>query len=86
MTSSSTYNFTGKLAYRFQPQMKMEYTFLLDGAERQGSGTRASDFLYRYNPQGLSSRKDRSQNHALHWTHTLNPNTFYTVRLSYAIN
>jgi len=86
MNPFTSYNFTGKLAYRPKPQLKLEYTYLRDGSDGKGSGSRATDFLYRYVPDGLENSYVRSWNHALHWTHTVNRTMFYTVRLSYASN
>jgi outer membrane receptor protein involved in Fe transport len=83
MASSTTYNITGKVTYRFQPQMKLAYTLLQDGSDRMGSGSRSADFSYRYNPLGLGNRQYVGRNHQLEWTHTLNVQTFYQIRLSY---
>jgi outer membrane receptor for ferrienterochelin and colicin len=86
LNSRSSHNFTGKIAYRPRPQMNLSYTYLRDGAKRQGTGSSTTDFLYKYNPFGLPESNTVSSNHALHWTHTLNRSTFYTAKLSYAAN
>jgi len=86
LNSRSSYNFTGKLAFRPKPQMNLSYTYLRDGSDRLGTSSRATDFLYRFNPFGLPTRTTLSSNHALHWTHTLNRSTFYTAKISYAKN
>ncbi|HUF10855.1 MAG TPA: carboxypeptidase-like regulatory domain-containing protein, partial [Rhodothermales bacterium] len=44
----SSFNVTGKLSYRPNPRLKLEYTYLQDGSDGKGSGSRATDFLYRY--------------------------------------
>ncbi|MFV1980254.1 MAG: TonB-dependent receptor plug domain-containing protein, partial [Rhodothermia bacterium] len=86
LNSRSSYNFTGKLSFRPKPQMNLSYTYLRDGGNRLGTGSQATDFLYKFNPFGLPTRSSLSSNHAIHWTHTLNKSTFYTAKLSYATN
>ena len=46
----------------------------------------ASNFLYRYNPDGIATLRDHGGSHRLSWTHTLNDRTFYTLKASYATN
>ncbi|MGA7305631.1 MAG: TonB-dependent receptor [Rhodothermales bacterium] len=81
MNDRDDYSFTGKVTYRLKPQMKLEYTYLRDGTRRT-----QFDFDYRYDPDGLATIREKSENHGIHWTHTLNDRTFYTVRLSFASN
>ncbi|NNE36015.1 MAG: TonB-dependent receptor plug domain-containing protein, partial [Rhodothermales bacterium] len=78
MNPSKGTNFIGKLSARPFAGTKIEYSFLLDKDEWT-----PFDFADRYNPDGLASNYDLAMNHSLHWTHTLNERTFYTLRLSY---
>ena len=86
MNDRDDYNVTAKLTYRPKPQMKLEYMYLRDGTERTGFDRFENDIIYRYVPDGLPTVQDRSSNHGVHWTHTLNDRMFYTVRLSLARN
>lgn len=81
MNESSSFNFIGKLTTRPFSNIKVEYSIILDGAERT-----PFNFAYRYNPDGVSQSRDFSQNHSLHVTHSLGERAFYTVKLSYANN
>ncbi|QXD15618.1 TonB-dependent receptor [Rhodocaloribacter litoris] len=81
MNPSSSANFIGKLSLRPFAGAKIEYAFLHDRSRRK-----PFDFAYRFNPDGVVTNRDWSYNHSLHWTHTLNDRTFYTLRLSYATN
>ncbi|GIV61285.1 MAG: hypothetical protein KatS3mg044_0433 [Rhodothermaceae bacterium] len=81
MNPSSSANFIGKLSLRPFAGAKVEYAFLHDRSRRK-----PFDFAYRFNPDGVVTNRDWSYNHSLHWTHTLNDRTFYTLRLSYATN
>ena len=81
LNPSSSYNLLSKLTVRPFPQAKLQYSFLIDGSERQDF-----DFDYRFNPDGQATIRENSFNHSLHWTHTLDDRSFYTVKLSYAQN
>ncbi|MDQ7040266.1 MAG: TonB-dependent receptor [Rhodothermus sp.] len=59
--------------------VKLEYTYMGDRSRRK-----PFVFAYRFNPDGVVTYRDWSRNHALHLTHTISPQAFYTVRLSYA--
>ncbi|NNE46409.1 MAG: TonB-dependent receptor plug domain-containing protein [Rhodothermales bacterium] len=78
MNPSKGTNFIGKLSTRPFSGTKIEYSFLLDKDEWT-----PFDFADRFNPDGLASNYDLAMNHSLHWTHTLNERTFYTLRVSY---
>jgi outer membrane receptor protein involved in Fe transport len=78
MNTSSGINFLGKLSIRPFAGAKLEYAFLVDNDEYT-----PFDFAYRYNPDGVAPQRDESLNHSLHWTHTLDDRTFYTLRFSY---
>lgn len=80
-----SYNLLAKLSLRPFRGAKVEYSFLRDGLKRTPFGAQA-EFEYRYNPDGLAQERDWSYNHSLHWTHTLDDRTFYTLRASYASN
>ncbi|ARA93121.1 TonB-dependent receptor [Rhodothermaceae bacterium RA] len=81
MNPSHSYNLLGKITMRPFAGAKIEYAHLRDGGKRT-----PFNFAYRMNPDGVASTRDWSYNHSLHWTHTLDPRTFYTLRLSYARN
>ncbi len=72
-------NLIAKLSTRPFSGAKLEYSFLMDTGK-----SKAFSFLYKYNPSGTSTFRDISINNSLHWTHTLNDRSFYTVRASYA--
>lgn len=78
MNPRSSSNVLAKLSTRPFRGAKVEYSFLMDRFEAT-----PFNFAYRYNPDGVAKNRDRSFNHSLHWTHTFNNQTFYTVRLSY---
>ncbi len=79
MNPSDRFNVLSKLTARLTNNTQLEYSFLIDNSEAKGFS-----FGYRYNPDGVASNRRRNQNHSLHYTHTLNPRTFYTVKLSWA--
>lgn len=81
MNPSARTNVLAKLTMRPVAGTKLEYSFLVDNSKRT-----PFNFSYRYNPDGAATARDRNRNHSLHWTHTLNDRTFYTLRLSYAVN
>lgn len=81
MNPSEGGNFIAKLSTRPLRGSKLEYSFLTDRSQSKGF-----NFAYRFNPDGVSSFRDRSFNHSIHWTQTLDDRTFYTLRASYAIN
>jgi outer membrane receptor protein involved in Fe transport len=76
-----SFNVLGKITFKPFSGGKIEYSHLQDGSKR-----RSYDFDYRYVPEGTSSVRERSLNHSLHWTHSLNDKSFYTARFSYARN
>ncbi len=79
MNPNDRFNVLSKLTARLSTNTQLEYSFLIDNSEAKGFS-----FGYRYNPDGVASNQRRNQNHSLHYTHTLNPRTFYTVKLSWA--
>ncbi len=79
MNDRTSNNLVVKLTTRPIKGGKIEYSFIRDQSERQ-----IFNFAYRFNPDGVSSTRAVSGNHSLHWTHTLNDRTFYTVRTSFA--
>lgn len=79
MNPRESFNVIGKVTFRPWSGAKIEYSHLQDGTIRT-----PFSFAYRFNPDGLSTQRDRSWNHSLHWTHTLNDRSFYTARFSYA--
>lgn len=81
MNDRFSYNALAKLSVRPVIGTKLEYSFLADGGERT-----PFSFAYRLNPDGVRRLYDQSYNHSLHWTHSIDQRTFYTVRLSYATN
>jgi outer membrane receptor protein involved in Fe transport len=81
MNPSSSGNFIAKFSAKPIRGSKLEYSFLADRSRSKGF-----NFAYRFNPDGVSSFRDYSYNHSLHWTQTLDDRTFYTVRASYATN
>ncbi len=81
MNPSERTNLLAKLSMRPTSGTQLEYSFLLDNNERRGFS-----FGYRYNPDGVNRQRRRSNNHSLHWTHTLSERAFYTVKLSYALS
>ncbi len=79
MNDRSSNNIIAKLSIRPFKATKVEYSYIRDFSTRK-----PFVFDYRYNPDGVVTNRDRSHNHALHWTHTLNDRTFYTLKMSYA--
>jgi len=79
MNPNQRFNVLSKLSVRPSNNTQLEYSYLVDNTKVQGFA-----FGYRYNPDGVASRQRQNQNHSLHFTHTLNTRTFYTVKLSYA--
>ncbi len=79
MNPNERFNVLSKLSVRPSKNTQLEYSYLVDNTKVQGFA-----FGYRYNPDGVARRQRRNQNHSLHFTHTLNTRTFYTVKLSYA--
>ncbi len=78
MNGSEGTNFIGKLTTRPFRGTKLEYSFLYDYDTWQ-----SFNFAYRFNPDGVGRNWDESTNHSVHWTHTLNDRSFYTLRVSY---
>ena len=74
-------NLIAKLNTRPLRNVKLEYSFLMDGAKRK-----RYSFAYKYNPDGTSTFRDLSFNHSLHWTQTLSDRSFYIFRVSLATN
>jgi len=74
-------NIIGKLSMKPMIGSKLEYTVLTDWGER-----RAFNFLYRFNPDGVSTTRDNSIDHRVQWTHTLGDRSFYLLQASYATN
>ncbi len=84
MNPRSSSNFVGKITFKPAKGVKVDYSYLYDFSKRKPlSGT---SFLYRYNPDGITTLRDQGYSHRLNWTHTLNDKSFYTLRLSYASN
>ena len=78
MNDRTSNNIIAKLSVRPFKGTKVEYSYIRDFSRRQ-----SYSFAYRYNPDGVVSVRDRNHNHSLHWTHTLNEKSFYTLKLSY---
>ncbi|MEM1270602.1 MAG: TonB-dependent receptor, partial [Bacteroidota bacterium] len=74
-------NVLGKLSYRPFTGAKVEYSFLYDFSK-----FKPATFAYRFNPDGIGTRRERGYNHGLTWTQTLGDRAFYTFRGSYAQN
>src|SRR5690606_33711034 len=81
MNPRESFNIIGKITFRPWAGAKIEYSHLQDGSKRT-----PFSFSYRFNPDGVAPVRDRSYNHGLHWTHTLNDRSFYTARFSYAVS
>ena len=79
MNPSERFNVLSKLSLRPSNNTQLEYSYLIDNSVAKGFS-----FGYRYNPDGVASNQRRNQNHSLHFTHTINTSTFYTVKLSWA--
>ena len=79
MNPSRRLNVLSKLTSRLTNNTQLEYSYLIDYSRAKGFS-----FGYRYNPDGVAGNRRRNQNHSLHFTHTLNPSTFYTVKFSWA--
>ena len=79
MNPNGRFNVLSKLTARPTNNTQLEYSYLVDRSERKGFS-----FGYRYNPDGVASNRRHNQNHSLHFTHTLNARTFYTIKLSWA--
>lgn len=81
MNPNARTNILGKLSVRPTRQTRLEYSYLIDHSDRK-----SFSFGYRFNPDGTGKQRRRSQNHSLHWTHTLGEQAFYTLKLSYALS
>ncbi len=81
MNPSSGGNFIAKFSMKPIRGSKLEYSFLADRGR-----SKSFNFAYRFNPDGVSTFRDRSFNHSVHWTQTLDDRTFYTIRASLATN
>ncbi len=81
MNPNERSNLLAKLSARPSRHTRLEYSFLVDNSE-----SKSFSFGYRYNPDGTGRQRRRSQNHSLHWTHTLSGQAFYTLKLSYALS
>ena len=81
MNPNSRTNILAKLSVHPTRQTRIEYSYLIDNSDRK-----SFSFGYRYNPDGTGKQRRRSQNHSLHWTHTLGEQAFYTLKLSYALS
>ena len=79
MNPRESYNLLGKITMKPFTGAKLEYSLIQDGSKR-----RLYDFNYRYVPDGTRWARDRSYNHSLHWTHSLNDKSYYSARVSYA--
>ncbi len=79
MNPNERFNILSKLTARPTSNTRVEYSYLIDNSKAKGFS-----FGNRYNPDGVASNQRRNQNHSLHFTHTLNPQTFYTLKFSYA--
>lgn len=79
MNPSQRLNVLSKFTSRPTNSTQLEYSYLIDYSQAKGFS-----FGYRYNPDGVAGNQRRNQNHSLHFTHTLNPSTFYTIKLSWA--
>jgi outer membrane receptor protein involved in Fe transport len=74
-------NIIGKLSMRPMQGAKLEYTILTDWGQRK-----AFNFAYRFNPDGVSTRRDKSLDQRVQCTHTLSDRSFYMLQASYATN
>ncbi|GBD92539.1 TonB-dependent Receptor Plug Domain protein [bacterium BMS3Abin05] len=72
-----TWDFSGKLTYRFNPSMKLILTNRL--TERL---FRNFDWAWQYAEAGRHVVKDRTDQQGLIWTHQLSSSTFYNIRAS----
>ena len=81
MNPSRRANILSKISLRPSLGTQLEYSFLVDNSRRKGFS-----FSYRYNPDGTATQFRQNQNHSLHWTHTLNERSFYSVKLSWALS
>lgn len=67
----------GKVDFHFSPNMKLAAQYLYSARK-----WRDYEFSWRYNLDGLPSRRRDSYRAALVWSHTFSPNSFYTLSLS----
>lgn len=79
MNPRQSANLLGKLTVRPIAPLKIEYSYLFDQSKRTPFA-----FAFRFNPDGVASIRDHSNNHSLHLTHTVSDRMFYTARMSYA--
>ncbi len=70
-----------KLAYSFRPNMKLTYNVFLERTQSQSYSHK-----YKYNPDGRTTSYKDAANQILTWTHTLSPNTFYSLKYSNFLN
>ena len=70
-----------KLAYNLKPNMKVTYSLFYERDRGQSYSHR-----FKYDPDGRTTGYKNGISQILTWTHTLSPNTFYSVKYSNFFN
>jgi len=83
MVTREAINITGKLAWKPRHNLKVTYDLILDDGERF---SRSNFRRYRFTPDGRPKTVSNNISQSLGITHTLNKNTFYTLKLGYNFN
>ena len=81
MDPNNTLNLQFNISQKLTPVLKLKYEIVYDKAK-----SKSFDRSYLFNPDGVSWDYSRGIIHTLDLTHTLNDNTFYTLKGSYATN
>lgn len=81
MNYSRSLNLQGNLSYKFSPTLKMKYEVVYDYGKR-----RDYERAYTYNPDGLGSTYSDGLVNSVDFTHTVDQNIFYTIKLSTGYN
>lgn len=74
-------NVQGNISYKITPTMKLKYEAVFDQGESKGYSN-----SFKYNPDGIGTNYSNGFVQSLDWTHTINDNMFYTLKLSHGIN
>ena len=76
MNTGENLNFSGKLTWKPDPNVKLSYDLILDDGENLSFSR-----TYRFNPDGRATRFDNGTNHSVGMTHTLSSKMFYTLKV-----
>lgn len=76
---SKSYNIQGNLSWRMAPEMKLKYEFIVNFDESPDVSALAA----RYKPDGIAFSRGEGYMHSVEFTHSVNPDMFYTLKGSF---